>query len=64
MFDQGGGQDGPFPGAEPSHSARGVCAEGHAGHGLYGKVTVDEAVVREAGDAGAPEKVADDVVFA
>ncbi|KAK5633543.1 hypothetical protein RRF57_009257 [Xylaria bambusicola] len=64
VFDQSRRQDSPFPGAEPSDSARRVCADGHAGHGLDSKVAVDEAVVRESGDVGAPEEVTDDMVLA
>lgn len=64
VLDEGGGEDGPLPRAQPADAAGDVGADRHAGDGLDGEVAVDEAVVGEAGDLGAPEEVADDVVLA
>lgn len=64
VLDEGGGEHGPLARAKPAHAARDVGGHGHARHGLDGEVAGHEGVVAEAGDARAPEQVADDVVLA
>ena len=63
-LDKRRGGDGPFAHAQPADPTGDVGGDGHPRHRLDGYVADDKPVVEVAGGFGAPDQVADEVVFA